>query len=124
MDKDDLALIALEGIFRDHLLRLGGIDGPMVRVISLSRNPDGNGLIQACIVGSDGNERVVPVASLFDATSPYHSPNWLRVSREPERTARPHPRWVCAKPADSGRIHPLWQSKWRKASNGKAYRRV
>ncbi len=67
MDKDDLALVALEKIYKGRLLRLGGINGPMVRVISVSLNPDGNGLVDACVVGSDGNERVVPMASLFDA---------------------------------------------------------
>ena len=67
MDKDDLALVALEKMYEGRLLRLGGVDGPTVRVISMSLNPDGSGLIDACIVGRDGNERVVPMARLFDA---------------------------------------------------------
>lgn len=68
MDKDDLALAVLKKTYEGRLLRLGGINGPMVRVIRVSLNPDGSGLIDVCIVGGDGNERVVPMASLFDAS--------------------------------------------------------
>jgi hypothetical protein len=67
MDKDDLALVALGKMYEGRLLRFGGVNGPMVRVISVSRDPDGNGLVDVCIVGIDGNESVVPMASLFDA---------------------------------------------------------
>ena len=69
MDKDNLALVALERFYKGRLFRLGGINGPLERAISLSHNPDGNGLIDACIVGSDGNECVVQIASLFDENS-------------------------------------------------------
>ncbi len=70
MDKDNLALVAVERFYKDRSLRLGAINGPLVRVVSVSLNPDGGGLIDATIVGADGKECVVPMASLFDAVSP------------------------------------------------------
>lgn len=71
MDKDNLALVALDKFYKDRSLRLGRMDGPLVRVIGVSLNPDGSGLVDARIVGGDGNECVVPMASLFDDTSPH-----------------------------------------------------
>ena len=70
MDKDNRALVTVERFYIDRSLRLGGINGPLVRVISASLNPDGSGLIDAHIVGADGKESVVPMASLFDGPSP------------------------------------------------------
>ena len=71
MDKDGLALVALDRFYKDRSLRLGGMNGPLVRVISVYLNRDGNGLIDARIVDGDGKECFVPVASLFDATLPH-----------------------------------------------------
>ena len=67
MNKNALALAALVKIYEGRLLRLGGTNGPMVRVLRVSLDPARSGLIDVCIVDSDGNERVVPLASLFDA---------------------------------------------------------
>lgn len=71
MDKNNLAVTALERFYKDRSLRLGGINGPLFRVLGVSLNPDGSGLIEARIVGADGGECVVPMASLFDDTSPH-----------------------------------------------------
>jgi len=71
MDKDNLALVALERIYKDRSLRLGGMDGPLVRVLGVSLNPDGSGLIDARVINGDDKECVVPMARLFDDASPH-----------------------------------------------------